>query len=315
MKSLFNKTARITLATLLLPWVLNAQEKVIQISGSDLFIYPIVQKWITEYANEYPLSNTRFVLSKNAARASGLQIVAHQPQQGQTSDGERITYLGRYALIPVLNNNSPLLSTLKNGINKKDLKNLVFEKNLEEEDAFDDIDSGKKDKYNATIYSRDSKSSTAIALAGYFGQQPDQIKGKKIIGDDIYLLNAIQRDVNGLTFNSLNYIFDIESRKLKSGLSILPLKLKSQQQAAFNSKDIDQTISLLENTLIESIPVEEFGFIISPNYAKDKELVDFINWILEKGQKFNNQLGFLKLDAGSLAQQKDQLKDVFYTQK
>jgi phosphate transport system substrate-binding protein len=316
MKAQFNqRTLAVAILTILLPFVSKAQQRVIEISGNDQFTYPIIEKWIEEYNNENPASQGKFVLNKEASKTSTVRIIANPPLNKELDGDQRVAYLGRYALIPVLNSNNPLLSDLKNGINKKDLKKLVFERNLEDEEALDDFDSDKKEKYSATVYSRGSKASTSVVLAGYFGQQPDQIKGKKIIGDDIYLINAIRKDVSGLTFNSLNYVFDVETRKLKTDLSILPLKLKSQQQAALSSKDIDQTISLLETTSIESIPVQEFGLLVSSNYAKDKELVDFIAWILDKGQKFNNQLGFLKLDANALAQQKEQLKDVYYTQK
>jgi hypothetical protein len=316
MKALFNhNTWAVAIAGLLLPLVLKGQQRVFEISGNDQFAYPIIEKWIAEYSKENPASQAKFVLSKENGKTTAIRIVANHSSGQESEDNQRISYLGRYALIPVLNSNSPLLGDAKSGINKKDLKKLVFERNLEDDEALDDLDSGKKDKYTATVYSRGGRASTSIVLAGYFGQQPDQIKGKKIIGDDIFLLNAIRKDVGGLTFNSLNYVFDLQTRKLKADLSILPLKLKSQQQAALNSKDIDQAISLLETTSIESIPVEQFGFLLSANHAKDKDLIDFISWILDKGQSFNNELGFLKLDANSLAQQKEQLKDVYYTQK
>jgi len=316
MKAQFNhKTLAVVIAILLFPFASRSQQRVIEISGNDQFTYPIIEKWIAEYNKDNPASEGKFVLKKENGKASTIRIIANHPLDKEWDDGQRVAYLGRYALIPVLSSNSPLLGDAKSGINKKDLKRLVFERNLEDEESLDDLDSGKKEKYTATIYSRGGKASTSIVLAGYFGEQPDQIKGKKIIGDDIYLLNAIRKDASGLTFNSLNYVFDLQTRKLKADLSVLPLKLKSQQQAALNSKDIDQAISLLETTAIESVPVEKFGFLVSPNYAKDKELLDFVSWILDKGQKFNNQLGFLKLDANSLVQQKEQLKDVYLTQK
>ncbi len=316
MKALFNHmTWAAAIAGLLLPLVLKGQERVFEISGNDQFAYPIIEKWIAEYSKENPGAQAKFVLGKEAGKTTAIRIVTNHSSGQEPDANQRVAYLGRYALIPVLNSNSPLLGDAKNGINKKDLKKLVFERNLEDDEALDDLDSGKKDKYTATVYSRGGGASTSLVLAGYFGQQADQIKGKKIIGDDIFLLNAIRKDVGGLAFNSLNYVFDLQTRKLKADLSILPLKLKSQQQAALNSKDIDQAISLLETTSIESIPVEQFGFLLSGNHAKDKELVDFIGWILDKGQSFNNQLGFLKLDSNSLAQQKERLKDVYYTQK
>jgi ABC-type phosphate transport system substrate-binding protein len=312
MKLIASKIALLSLLILAVSSLASAQEKIIRLSGVK-FTYPIIEKWIAEYQKENPLSGVRFETSGNNAGNSGLQIIAHQPQEGELNEEQIVSYVGRYALIPVTSQNNPLLSELKKGISKKDLKNLVFEKSLDDEDAFSD--EPQKEKYAATVYARDSRSSTAIALAEYFGQQPEQIRGKRIIGDDIFLLNAIKKDINGLTFNSLSYVFDINTRQLKQDLSILPLKLKSHQQEILRSRNIDQTISLLEETAVESIPVEKFGFVIPASYARDKDVVDFVNWILNNGQKFNNELGFLKLDSRSLAIQKVQLKEEFLSLK
>jgi ABC-type phosphate transport system substrate-binding protein len=307
-----NKITLSVLLALIATTSVPAQEKVIRLTGAK-FTYPVIEKWIAEYQKENPLSNVRFETNKNNAENSDIQIIAHQPQEGELTGEQVVSFVGRYALIPVTSRNNPILGELKKGISKKDLKNLVFEKSLDDEETFSD--EPEKEKYTATIYTRDSKSSTAIALAGYFRQEPEQIKGKKIIGDDIFLLNAIKKDINGLTFNSLNYVFDVNTRRLKQDLSILPLKIKSHQQEALNSGDIDQTISLLEETAIETIPVEKFGFVIPPAYAKNKDVIDFIHWILNNGQKYNNELGFLKLDSRLLAVQKAQLKEEYLSFK
>jgi ABC-type phosphate transport system substrate-binding protein len=275
--------------------------------GGVKFTYPIIEKWISEYEKENPSLNVHFELNTSNKSGNAIEIVAHTVTQAE----ENVSYLGRYALLPVSNINNPLLNEIKKGFNKKQLKELVFEANILDDDY--EYGDQKKDKYNAVIYSRDSKSSTAIALASYFGEQPEEIKGKKIFGDEIFLINAVQKDINGVTFNSLNYIFDIDSRKLKSDLALLPLNLKSQQNEVFNSKDIDQAIALLEKTNIETIPVEKFGFIIPDEYAENPVVIGLVTWILEKGQGFNNNYGFLKLGDKTLAEQKDQLKEKLFS--
>ncbi|MDR1809516.1 MAG: hypothetical protein LBR34_03815 [Prevotella sp.] len=312
MKTTGNKIALSVFFSIIALASVSAQEKIIRLTGAK-FTYPVIEKWIAEYQRENSLTKVRFEINKNNAENSDFQIIAHHPQESELTDEQSVTFVGRYALLPVTNPNNPLLGELKKGISAKDLKDLIFEKSLDDEDAFSDEE--QKEKYTATIYTRDSKSSTTIALAGYFGHEPEQIKGKKIIGDDIFLLNAIRKDVSGLTFNSLNYVFDVNTRRLRQDLSILPLKVKSHQQEALKSGDIDQTISLLEETAIESIPVEKFGFVIPAAYAKNEDVIDFISWILNNGQKYNNELGFLRLDNRSLAVQKAQLKEEYLSLK
>jgi ABC-type phosphate transport system substrate-binding protein len=283
---------------------LFAQE--IYIEGTK-FIRPIVEKWISEYKKENP--NSTIQLNPDPTedeKSSGLSIVAHSSPVGEVENNP-VVYLGRYALLPISNTNNPLLEKVAKGLNKKDLVNLVFEKDI----LSDDFDPDEKTKYIATVYTRGNKSSTSIALANFFDQSHERIRGKKILGDELYLLNAVQKDETGITFNTLNYVFDLKSRQLKSEISIVPLHLKNKQKEALDSHNIDKVISLLEETKIETIPVENFGLKISEAYLNNKELANFINWILSNGQKFNHEYGFLNLDEEIIASQKTLLESTY----
>lgn len=277
---------------------LSAQD--IQIEGTK-FVHPIVEKWIVEYKKENPNARINIKTAQGTEEYSGLHVV-FGAASGESGSG-KVVYVGRYALIPVSNPNNPLLEKAAKGLKKKDLVNLVFEKDILDED----FDADEKPKYVATVYTRESKSPTAIALAGYFNRSPEKIKGKKVFGDEIYLLNAIRKDKTGVTFNTLNYVYDLQSRQLKSEISLLPLSLKSRQKEALESHDIDKVISLLEETKIETIPVESFGLQIPARYEDSQEVAHFIRWVLSHGQKFNHEYGFLTLDNKTASSQQAQL--------
>ncbi|MDR0744267.1 MAG: substrate-binding domain-containing protein [Tannerella sp.] len=280
-----------------------AQE--IRIEGTK-FVYPIVEKWLTEYKKENPQSPIQLGFSTSPNKeTSDLSVIVHSPSDDDSANGEQIVYVGRYALLPVSNAQNPLLEKAAKGLKKKEIVELVFEKDVVDED----FDHNEKSKYTATIYSRNSESSTTQALAEHFDQTPERIKGKKIFGDEIYLLTAVQKDEKGITFNTLNYVFDLKSRQLKSGISLLPLQLKLKQKEAFESSNIDQLISLLEESKIETIPVKNFGLQIPKEHFANKDVVHFVNWILEHGQQYNHEYGFLNLDSKTLTHQKERLDD------
>jgi ABC-type phosphate transport system substrate-binding protein len=302
MKKIFLK---IVLASILTYYTGAVVAQEIHIEGIR-FVHPIVEKWVAEYKKENPGSNFNIKIdSEKDAKSAGLFIVANRVSDEEVSSNNRIIYVGRYALIPVSNKNNPLIGKAGKGLKKKDLKNLVFEKDLFDDEAADD----EKEKYTATIYSRSGQTSITLTLAGHFAQSPERIKGKKIIGDEIYLLNAIQKDENGVAFNTLNYVYDLKTRQLKANLTIVPLNLKSEQREALSSQNIDRTISVLEESKIETIPVEKFGLIIPAEYANDAEVLKFAGWILSQGQAFNHEFGFLTLDANTLASQKKELSN------
>lgn len=279
------------------------------ISGTK-FTYPLVEKWIAEYAKINPNANIKLASKTGTTQAVDLKIIAHQPTTEDLTENKEIIYAGRYALLAVTNTNNPILSlTRKKGLNKKDIDKLFFEvANYEDEPA-----AKEKQKYTATIYARDNQACASTALAGYFGHASSEIKGKKVLGDDIYLLSAIKKDSIGLTFNNLGYLYDVNSRKLKEGIALLPLELKKETKDILTG-NLDNVIEVLEKNRVETIPVEKIGFIYSQQTAS-KEVSDFLKWVLTDGQKFNHAEGFLNLDKQELADQTNLLTGKFLSQK
>jgi ABC-type phosphate transport system substrate-binding protein len=216
--------------------------------------------------------------------------------------------VGRYAILPIAGKNNVLLNDLnKKKLNSKRLKELFFEKDVVD----DDYDEPAKDKYHATVYSGYTSSSVTQPFAVHFGYEPSNVKGKKISGDDIYLINAVQKDTTGVSFNNLNYIFDLNSRQLKKEIVILPLDVKKEYSEVLATSNLDKLIDLLENKGIELIPVEEIGFI-SQNQV-NPEVKKFLQWVLSEGQAYNHQFGFLNLDTKTLNYQKEQVETRLFT--
>jgi len=280
----------------------------IVISGTK-FTYPLIEKWVTEYKKVNPNADIQLAPKSNAGQPADLNVIAHQPTQLELKSNQEIIYTGRYALLPVLNNNNPILPIIsKKGLNKKEIDKLFFEVVDYENDG-----SAEKPKFRAIIYSRENQACASTALAGYFGHSTSEIRGKKVFGDDIYLLSAIKKDSLGLAFNNLGYLFDVNTRNLKSGIALLPLDLKKDAKPIL-SGNLDVVLNVLETTKVETIPVEKIGFIYSQQNSK-KELSAFLKWVLTDGQKFNHDKGFLNLDKQALAEQENRLQEKFLTLK
>jgi len=283
-----------------------AENKTILISGTK-FIYPLVEKWIVEYAKVNPTTTIQLTTKHEASGQADLNIIAHQPAKDELKENQEILYAGRYGLLPVTNTNNPILSSTKRGLTKKDIDKLFFEvENIDEDPVIE------KPKFPATIYARDNKACASTALANYFGHVSSEIRGKKVLGDDIYLISAIKKDTIGLTYNNLGYLYDTDSRKLKVGIALLPLDLKKDVKA-LTVGDLDEVISILEKNKIETIPVEKIGFIYTSQDVR-KEVSDFLKWVLTDGQKFNHSEGFLNLEKQDLAEQTNHLTEKFLSQ-
>jgi len=265
-----------------------AQEKISLRSAK--FVSPLLEKWVAEYAKVNP--QVQFSLIDAKMDNADVDINIFNPSNTANS-----VVIGRYAILPIAAKNNAILAELeKKKLNSKRLKELYFEP----DEADEDYEPGKESKYNATVYAGSSQHSIAKAFAWHFGYETNALKGKKIAGDDIFVNHAIQKDNSGVSFNNLSYIFDLNSRRLKEEISILPLDLKKEYGEIFAESNLDKVIELLENKKIDLIPVEEL--VVEVKDASNAEIQKFLQWVRTEGQSFNHQLGFLKAESKSLAQ-------------
>lgn len=246
----------------------------------------LVEQWIEEYKAVNPHVQIALVSGKNADADLTL-VSSHQ-------EGVNVTYVGRYALLPVTSTENPLLNDIqKKEWKSKDIKNLFFTAEDLDEEYEEEVE-GKKNKLKdkLTVYSGSGKASLSGIFASHFGRTSDDLRGNRIAGDDFYLLSAINEDKASVTFNALSNLYDLSSRTLRSDLALLPLGVKASQREALRSGNLDETLELIENEDIDLIPVEDIGFTYNDF---DTDIDHFLQWIVRTGQQYNHKAGFLRL--------------------
>ncbi|MDR1341651.1 MAG: hypothetical protein LBK18_00165 [Prevotellaceae bacterium] len=286
-------------ATLLASVTASAQAQDVIYVDNPKFVAPLVERWIDEYAKSNP--HVQVKRAESSAKAD-LRFTATASDAHEGADGEAVAYVARYALLPVTTKANPLVGTLgKSRLDKKKLRKLFFA----ERDLASGEDNNKLNIANpVTVYSGSNPASAAPVYASYFGYSTANLRGKKVSGDDIFLLSAIKKDAAGVTFNALNYLYDTQTRQLKEGLAILPLDVKKEQREALYSNNIDQAIALLEEEKIDVIPAPSIGVVYSREATAAAR--DFARWVATDGQQYNHDCGFLNPDKKLLALRQQQ---------
>lgn len=258
----------------------------------------LVEQWIKGFKAVKPNVEIALVSGKNAE--ADLTLV-NAPQEGT-----QITYVGRYALLPVTSTENPLLHDIqKKDWKSKDIKHLFFNAEEDFDDEYDDYEEeqeGKKNKLadKLTVYSGSSKASLSSTFAAHFGRTTEDLRGNRIAGDDYYLLSALAEDKAAVTFNALNNLYDLSSRTLRSDLALLPLSVKTSQREVLRSGNLDKTLELIEKESIDLIPVADIGFTYG---TFDSDIDAFLQWVIQEGQQYNHQQGFLKLSSKEVESQ------------
>ena len=253
------------------------------------FARPLVEKRITEYAKTQP--GVEFQIAKGNQNQGSIDLnIVFDNQESNAKDFSHIVYFGEFAVLPITASGSEAAKVLEGKhLNSKKLKQLFFL-----DDEFDEDVKKIKQFEQLVIYSGSNATSVASSFAHNFGEESSNFRGKRISGDDLFLNTALAKDPLGVSFNALPNIFDLQSRHVKSDLSIIGIDVKKNLEENFSDKaTLDELITILENDRVSEVAIEKIG--VSYNEA-DETLNQFLQWVLTHGTKYNHEYGLLNLD-------------------
>ena len=269
----------------------NGTNSSVRTIKSPRFARPLVEKWIEEYAKTEPGVEFQIVKGSGNQDNIDLNVTISDNQDNNEKLFGHIIYFGETAVLPITARSSEAARLLEGKhLNAKKLKQLFFLNDDFDEDV-------KKNKTFETIiiYSGSNASSVASSFAHNFGEESANFRGKRISGDDLFLNTAIAKDPLGVTFNTLSNIFDLQSRHLKSDLSLVGLDLKKDLEKSFTDNGtLDDVLTILENGKPAEVTIEKVGITF---YNADDAVNRFLEWVLENGIKYNHQYGLLNLDS------------------
>lgn len=270
------------------------------------FARPLVEKWIEEYAKTEP--GVVFQIAKSQTE-SDLTVTVGQQEGTSTDNFCHLLYIGETAVLPITARSSEAARLLEGKhLNAKKLKQLFFLN-----DDFDEDVKKIKAFENIIIYSGSNASSVASSFAHNFGEESTNFRGKRIAGDDLFLNTAIAKDPLGVTFNTLSNIFDLQSRHLKSDLSLVGLDLKKDLESSFSDNGtLDDVLTILENGKPAEITIEKVAIMFN---STDEAVNRFLCWVLEHGTQYNHQFGLLNLDQKVAKAQISQVTNTLTAQK
>lgn len=271
------------------------------------FARPLVERWITEYAKTQP--GVEFQIAKGNQNNIDLNVVFDNQDSKVEDFSHTIIYFGEFAILPITASGSEAAKVLEGKhLNSKKLKQLYFLNDDFEEDV-------KKNKQfeKLVIYSGSNATSVASSFAHNFGEESSNFRGKRISGDDLFLNTALAKDPLGVSFNALPNIFDLQSRHIKSDLTLIGIDVKKNLEDSFSDKaTLDEVIDILENGKVQEVAVEKIG--VSYNEA-DNAVTQFLQWVLTSGTKYNHEFGLLNLDHKLIQIQIEKVKTEFTAQK
>jgi phosphate transport system substrate-binding protein len=279
----------------------------IRISGAWA-LYPMVVKWAEEYRKLHPM--VRIDVSAGGAGKGIADALAGMTDMGMVSreirteevrQGVSAVPVIRDAVFVAVNARNPVLPTLlKKGIKKETFVDLwILGKPL----TWGDV-AGTRDSVRVQVYTRSDSCGAGETWAKYLGKAQEDLKGVAVYGDP-GVAEAVQRDVAAIGYNNLSYAYDMRSGRPVAGLQIVPIDVNGNATIGPNERlaTKQDAIRAVRSGGYPSPPARDLYIVCKGNFKGLSK--DFVRWILSDGQRYVEDVGYVKI---SQSQLKDALK-------
>ena len=272
-----------------------AQNAVIKISGTRI-AYPLFQEWITEYSKSH--KGISFIInSSKPADSSDKAIASYAVPPENIKAGKQLIAVSRYVQLPIVNSSRKDLSALQQkGFTEQAFRQVYF----------NDPGNNKPDRFTNlfTVYTRERPVCATKAFTTHFGRQANDIHGVGVAGDDRTLLDAVKKDINAISYNNLGFIYNLQTRKVNDSIAVIPIDLNENgtidaAERIYNT--VDDVVTFAEKTNSSKLPIANVNVIV--NKEGSDAVKDFLRWVLQYGQQYNQAIGFLKLPESLLEDQ------------
>jgi phosphate transport system substrate-binding protein len=278
----------------------------INISGA-FALYPITVKWAQEFKKQHP--NVTFNISAGGAgkgitdALSGLVdigLASRDISPEEVKKGAYTIYVTRDAVVPTFNTSNPNAATLlAKGIKRNQFADVFVTGKIKNWNLL-----GGKVSVPIHIYTRSDAAGAAETWAKYFNKKQEDLLGVGVYGDP-GLAQAVKKDVTGIGYNNLAYLYDLKTRKQVDGVHALPIDINGNGKidADENFYDtVDHLTDAIADGKYPAPPARNLGFLFKGKPAKP-ELVAFVKYVLTDGQKLVDEDGYIQLSKQKIAEE------------
>jgi len=270
-------------------------------------LYPMVLRWAEEFKKVYP--RVRIDVQAGGAGKGIADVLAGVVDVGMVSrdihpveveKGTLAIAVCKDAVVPTISQKNPFRrQVLEKGV-AKEICIMIWI--TEEAGTWGQL-LGNDAKAPLHVYTRSDACGAAETWAAFLGKRQEDLKGVGVYGDP-GLAEAVRRDPLGIGFNNINYAYDAKTKKPVLGIAILPIDLNGNRQIDeeenfYQSRDaITQAIA---RGAYPSPPARDL-YLVTKGKPEKALIITFLTWILEEGQQYVSDTGYIELSPEKLAE-------------
>jgi phosphate transport system substrate-binding protein len=276
----------------------------IRVSGAWA-LYPMMVRWGEEFKKTHP--DVRIDISAGGAGKGiadalasfvDLGMVSRTIKPEEVAKGAVFVPVVKDAVFVSMNTANPSAARImEKGMTKQSFIRLWIEGKAT---TWGELASDTNNKA-LQVYTRSDACGAAETWALYLGKKQEDLKGVGVYGDP-GTGEAVLKDTNGIGYNNLNYAFDMKTGLPIAGLKIVPIDVnnngKIDEQEDVSTKD--KAIRAVVAGVYPSPPARDLYLVAKTSFSGPAAA--FVRWILTDGQKFVDEVGYVKLSDGQVAE-------------
>ncbi len=283
----------------------------ISISGA-FAIYPMTVKWAEEYNKVHP--GVQIDVSAGGAGKgmadvlSGmvdLAMFSREVNIQEEQNGAWKIAVAKDAVFPTINADNPVIKDInKSGLTKDQFSQLFTGENQKSWNQFYGFSMPEK----INVYTRSDACGAAAMWAKFFDKEQEDLRGTGVFGDP-GMADAVKKDKYGVGYNNLIYIYDMKSKKIVEGLSIIPIDLNNNGTVD-PEENIYETMNSAMTAIREKVypsPPSRDLYLISKGEPSNPAVIGFLQYILTEGQKILTEAGYVQLEDSRLDKERAKL--------
>lgn len=278
----------------------RSPENTISLSGA-FALYPMAVKWGDEYKKtdssvsiDITAGGAGKGMSDALAGMVDIGMVSRDITKEETAKGAWYTSCVIDAVVPVFSASSPVYDEImKRGVKKNEFAK-IWDKNPAKTWKAVIPTLGKDSALN--VYTRSDACGAAQTWGSFFGKKQEELGGIGVFGDP-GLAEAVRKDVNGIGYNNINFVYDKDTKKPAAGLSIVPIDVNGNGRIDDGEKLYDTRDAITQAIATgkyPSPPARKLYLVVKNGPAKPA-VKKFLKWVLTDGQKYVQEAGYILL--------------------
>lgn len=275
-------------------------EQKLAISGA-FALYPMVVKWAEVYQQANP--NVRIDISGGGAGkgmadtlagAVDIGMVSRELSDEEVAQGAYGVAVTRDAVFATVSAQNPYLADLlKMGLTKETLAGIYLTGEIT---TWGQVLGKPEITDEIHAYTRSDACGAAEMWVKYMGgKKQEELLGIGVNADP-GVLEAVIKDPLGIGYNNLNYAYDISTDAPVAGAAVVALDDNNNQMVDAN-EDITtkkQAVEAVASGKYPSPPARPL-YLVTKDVPSGAE-ADFISWILNEGQQYVDEAGYVKFN-------------------